>query len=107
MNRLRIKAQPDSSLAAKLFQAIEKSLSHDAFAIVTHDHGRRGQDSGFERGQQAARRRAVNIEASFAIQTHDLLLMRDDAHFDARGPSRVSKQSATIDSLFREEIFQS
>src|SRR5438445_13645905 len=38
----------------------------------------------------------LGVEAAFAVEPHDLLLMGDDAGLDAGGPGRMGQQAATI-----------
>ena len=60
----------------------------------------------FDFGQQTPGQSRVQAVARFAVNADDLLLVRDDAGFDAGMPRGVGEQSAAADVLSAEKFFQ-
>ena len=55
--------------------------------------------------EQTAGQFRVQTVARFAVNAHDLLLVRDDAGFDAGVPRGVRHQSAAADFLSGQQVF--
>ena len=60
----------------------------------------------FEFGQQTAGQFSVQAVARFAVNAHDLLLVRHDARLDARVPRGIFHQAGAADVLFAQKFQQ-
>ena len=106
VDRLGIEAQPDAARAAKRFDFVQQRLGDDAFAVIADDHGVRLAKFRFDFGQQTPGEARVQAVAGFAVNADDLLLVGDDAGFDAGMARRIGEQSAAVDVLSAEKFFQ-
>src|SRR5262245_41190068 len=103
MDRLGVEAQPNATLAAERFERIEESLGYHALPIITDDDRGCSGQTGVDGLKEAGGGASIEVGAGFAIDTHDLLLVRDDAGLDARVPGIGCDQTVATDVGFSQQ----
>src|SRR2546430_7798554 len=106
MDGFGINAQPDAALMTKVAKGIEERLGNDAFAIIADDHGLSGEDAGFGGGEQTARGWTIEVVTGFPVEADNLLLMGDNAGFNAGGPVSMREHATAIDVMLGEQVFE-
>src|SRR5688572_30126619 len=106
MYGFRIHAQPNGARAANALQFVDEFLGDNAFAVIANDNRIRVKQTRLEGCEQTARAGGIGIAAGFAVHAHNLLLVGDDARFDAGRPLSHWEQATAVDPLLAEKLLQ-
>ena len=103
MHGLGIEAEPDAMRAAESLEFIQQRLGDHALAVIADDDGPGSRDHGLQQGRHARGQLSVQPVAGFTVNADHLLLVGDDARFDARRPGCAFQQAVAANAVLLQQ----